>query len=211
MDATRFRMTIVVWFVFGIERFLNSMVGNRKDCLCDASLSFMNMYILSFICRTPKGIEKKKTTAFLLLIDWLIDCTLHRTIHRSSDRINIFVCPFSVLLSSNDWKWMVLMMTCLMSTIDLLDRDCDIVLCEVHNYDPNPLNLTLGHPWISSTKGSYNCTVQGLTLDQGSTKASYRVCRPSTTLCTTFRVRPFLFYRNHIAGDKDSLYTVCRV
>ena len=67
------------------------------------------------------------------------------------------------------------------------------------NYDPNPLNLTLGHPWISSTQGSYNCTVQGWTLDQGGTKMSYKVCRPSTSLCTAFYVLPFVDsgFRNH--------------
>ena len=67
------------------------------------------------------------------------------------------------------------------------------------NYDPNPLNFTLGHPWISSTQGSYNCTVQGWTLDQGGTKMSYKVCRPSTSLCTAFYVLPFVDsgFRNH--------------
>ena len=109
MDATRFRMTIVVWFVFGIERFLNSMVGKRKDCLCDASLSFMNMYILSFICRTlQKESRKRKPQRFCCwLIDWLIAPFIGRYIdHRIASTFLYVRFRFCFLRTTESgWFW----------------------------------------------------------------------------------------------------------
>ena len=76
----------------------------------------------------------------------------------------------------------------------------------MHLSPTTTLTLFEFDPWIRyprSTKGSYNCTVQGLTLDQGNTKVSYRVSRPPTTLCTTSFVlplQPFFFGSTRDSG-----------